>query len=73
MEDWLISQATWRHHYNAPFGVIARDKTTVRQRAVWRFVVLSLAARRKGDVDIGCVVATDNATRSVLNQPPSYG
>jgi hypothetical protein len=41
----------------------------VRQRAVWRFVVLSLATRRKGDNDIGCVVAIINATRSGPNQP----
>jgi hypothetical protein len=35
-----------------------------------RFAVLSLAKRLKGDNDIGCVVAIDNATRIVPNQPP---
>jgi hypothetical protein len=48
----------------------AKEKTTARQRAVWRFVLLSLATRRTGDNDIGCVVAIDNATRNVPHQPP---
>jgi hypothetical protein len=48
----------------------ARYRTTVRQRAVWRIVVFSLATRRKKDNNIGCVVAIDNATRTVPNQPP---
>jgi hypothetical protein len=34
----------------------------VRQRAVWR---VSLATSRKGDNDIGCVVAIDKATHKV--------
>jgi hypothetical protein len=44
------------------FGVLSKrqdGKTTVRQRPVWR---VSLATRRKGDNDIGCVVAINNPT-----------
>jgi hypothetical protein len=39
-----------------------RDKTTVQQRVVWR---VPLTTRRKGEKDIGCVVAVDNATHKV--------
>jgi hypothetical protein len=51
----------------------ARRTTTRRlalatgRQCAWCFVVLSLATRRKGDNDIGAVVANDNATRSVPN------
>jgi hypothetical protein len=38
---------------------------TSRQRSVLRFVVLSLATRRKGENDIGFVLAIDNATSNV--------
>jgi hypothetical protein len=40
-------------HDNAPFGVHRKrqyDKTTVRQRAVLRFVLLSLATTRRTKV-----------------------
>jgi hypothetical protein len=54
-------------HNNAPFGVLRQrqdNKMTARQRCEWRFVVLSIATRRKSDSDIGCVVAIDNSTRN---------
>jgi hypothetical protein len=43
---------------------------SARQSTVWCFVVLSLATRRKGNHDIGFVVAIGKATRNVPNQPP---
>jgi hypothetical protein len=45
LKDWLISQRQGDigPHDNAQFGVPNRDRTAIRQRAVWRFVVLSLA------------------------------
>jgi hypothetical protein len=43
------------------------QQRVARQHAVWR---ISLATRRNGDNDTGCVVAINNATRSVPNQPP---
>jgi hypothetical protein len=52
-------------HDNTPFGMLRYrqdDKTTVRQRAVWR---VSIATGRKVDIDIGCVVAIDNAKSEV--------
>jgi hypothetical protein len=57
IEGLAIRRSTTRH-----LACIVSDKTTVRQRTVWRF---SLATRRQGDNDIGCVVAINNATRKM--------
>jgi hypothetical protein len=43
---------------------------TMRQRTVRRFVVWSLATRRKDNNDIGCVVAFENASCNIQDQPP---
>jgi hypothetical protein len=63
-------RATTRCTITRRLACLARDSTTRRQSAIWRFVVLSLATRRKGGNDISCVVAINNATRNVPNQPP---
>jgi hypothetical protein len=60
-------RATLRRMTTRRLACFARDRTTRRQRAVWRFVMLSLATRRKDDNDIGFVVAIG---RNVPNQPP---
>jgi hypothetical protein len=57
-----FSTATTRHTTTRRFSCFASDRTTVRQCAVWR---VSLLTKRKGEDDIGCGVAIDNATRKV--------
>jgi hypothetical protein len=56
-------------------GKATTRQHAAQQRAVWR---ASVATRRKGDYDIGCVVAIDNTTRKVFQishhtNLPCYG
>jgi hypothetical protein len=49
-KDRLINQATGRQHaaqQRAVLACFARDRTSVQKRAVWRFVLLSLALARR--------------------------
>jgi hypothetical protein len=52
LAKWQSDIATTRHKITCCLACFARDMMTGRQCPVWRFVMLSLATRRKVDNDI---------------------
>jgi hypothetical protein len=60
-----ISQATGRHCDNVPFACFAYDRRQDDSATTRRNARFASDKTKKGDNDIGCVVAIDNATRKV--------
>jgi hypothetical protein len=76
----VVASDSTTKRQTAPSSGAPSRQHAARQRAVWRAslaterqddsattrrLVCTLATRLKGDYDIGCVVAIDNATRKV--------